>query len=582
MARRSGRRITASWIGAPDPAASRGTLAAVAAPGPAPRPPGRALLRLAGVLTQLTCGVCLLIGTIGLVLVQQTRAPYSVEVAGWLAAAMAGLVFGGLAYRGGPVSLAAAALIDAGFGVALVVMEYATLRGLLRILPASDVDVIADVLNAAGFVMLAGSVLCLAAVPQGRRFARWFREAAATRTAMSTARGFPPPPVPAYGTVLIIPADIAAGSRRRLYMVLGGLAIGVGAGVGVLVSSTTRGTGAASVSGGRAGSAGAGSAGAATAGKKDPAGKAGTAGAGRTGVAANSAGSAALSTGSAAGSPTTPAPPVAAPPSTGIATIEALLEATHVALSHPEPQTLAPLLVPAAFAIGIDADEVADGRDAVIAQIIADLGEMPDTGFAIAAKALAIGQDQHHAWIAEDIQVGAAGRPPRTYAVSALAAQLATGWQIIAMHWAIPVDDATAERAAILNTLPTPHPIADAGPGELRTAVRAAFASRAAFTAARSERADAFNYGSGGERARGPAVAKIFGRLRAALRLHDGARVAEVAPGIGWAAVNVDFTSKTRAATDVTQTFRVLAVLLKEGADWKIVQTQFSNGGPVR
>jgi len=36
------------------------------------------------------------------------------------------------------------------------------------------------------------------------------------------------------------------------------------------------------------------------------------------------------------------------------------------------------------------------------------------------------------------------------------------------------------------------------------------------------------------------------------------------------------------AATDVTQTFRVLAIMLKEGADWKIVQTQWSNGGPVR
>lgn len=36
------------------------------------------------------------------------------------------------------------------------------------------------------------------------------------------------------------------------------------------------------------------------------------------------------------------------------------------------------------------------------------------------------------------------------------------------------------------------------------------------------------------------------------------------------------------AATNLTQTFRVLAILLKEGADWRIVQTQWSHGGPIR
>jgi hypothetical protein len=32
----------------------------------------------------------------------------------------------------------------------------------------------------------------------------------------------------------------------------------------------------------------------------------------------------------------------------------------------------------------------------------------------------------------------------------------------------------------------------------------------------------------------------------------------------------------------VTQTFRVLAILIKDGRGWKIVQTQWSNGGPIR
>jgi len=101
---------------------------------------------------------------------------------------------------------------------------------------------------------------------------------------------------------------------------------------------------------------------------------------------------------------------------------------------------------------------------------------------------------------------------------------------------------------------------------------------------ARSEDPEAFNFGSApGERViGGAAIKRLFGRLRAELRLHDGARVAQVDANVGWAAVNVDFTSKSRAATDVTQTFRVLAVLLREGETWRIVQTHWSNGGPIR
>ena len=145
-------------------------------------------------LTQLTCGVCLLIGTIGLVLVQQNKTGSLAAVAAWLVTAMAGLVFGGLIYRGGVIAMLIAAAIDASFGVILIALEYDTLRQLLKILPASDVGTIGDALDVAGFTMAGAGGLCLIAVPQGLRFARWFRDAAATRTAMSTARGFPPLP----------------------------------------------------------------------------------------------------------------------------------------------------------------------------------------------------------------------------------------------------------------------------------------------------------------------------------------------------------------------------------------------------
>jgi ketosteroid isomerase-like protein len=57
-------------------------------------------------------------------------------------------------------------------------------------------------------------------------------------------------------------------------------------------------------------------------------------------------------------------------------------------------------------------------------------------------------------------------------------------------------------------------------------------------------------------------------------------RVVTAGP-IGFAALNAIYTAKGRAATDVSQTFRVLAVFLREDTTWKIVQTQFSNAGPI-
>src|SRR5262249_25745362 len=135
------RRITNSWVGNADledqnrsaELGPRSTLGAVAAPGSplTPRPPGRALLRVAGALTQLSCGACLLIGTIGLVLVEQNRTGGVATVAAWLVAAMAGLVFGGLIYRGGLVSMLIAAAVDGGFGLLLATFDRDALHRLL-------------------------------------------------------------------------------------------------------------------------------------------------------------------------------------------------------------------------------------------------------------------------------------------------------------------------------------------------------------------------------------------------------------------------------------------------------------------
>lgn len=632
------RRITTSWGGVPDPAAaprpgssprgglpptgpwspgsdpglatqnsaarreSRSTIASVAVPGPppTPHPPGRALLRIAGALTQLTCGACLLIGTIGLVLVEQNRTGGLAPAIAWLVTAMAGLVFGGLIYRGGLVSMLIAASIDAGFGIVLVTLEHDSLRRLLKILRPSDVAAIHDALVIAGFVMIGAGVLCLAALPQGIRYARWFRDAAVSRSAMSTARGFPPPPVPVRSAAFIIPAEDQPAVRRRLYLVLGGAAIGVGVAIGALVSSrrtepVRETTGAVAGSGPRVAVAGPGR------------GRGSGQGSGQ-GVGHGVGSSTAAATAPAIASGAQRAPevrgsdgPAADPRGAGtastvtvqpIGTVQDLMLAQHAAVARADRKALAGLVAAAAFGFGTGAGEVADGRDAVVAQIVHDLGEPPAGGFTIESKAIAIGEDHGHAWIAEQLEV-AAGREVRSFAVSELAAVIDGAWRVVAVHWGTPVADAAAQRLAILSRLPVPARIADRrdASGELDRAVRAAFASRAAFAEAHSERPDAFNYGSGGERAHGgAAIQRIFSKLKAQIRIHDGARVAtgeawdpaqKDAPRIGWAALNVDYTTRTRAATEVTQTFRVLAVLVKEDRGWKIVQTQWSNGGPI-
>jgi hypothetical protein len=537
----------------------------------------------------------LLIGTIGLVLVQQNKTGSLGAVGGWLATAMAGLVFGGLIYRGGLISMLVAAVIDAGFGVLLVTFEYDSLHKLLKILPASDVGTIAGGFTIAGYVMIGASVACLGAVPQGIAFARWFRAAAAARTTLSTSRGFPPP-VPARTSAYIIPAEDAPASRRRLYMVLGGFAIGIGAGIGVLVSSNRSATSTPSTKLGSAVAAtgtgtGSGS------GKPLP----GT-GSGRITqvttpkIEPRVASDAGIADPGIPGDARTLAPGAGGITIKPADTVQDLIAAQRAAIGKSDVKTLASLFTPTVFGFGVDAGEVAEGRAPVATQLAHDLGGLEDSpagGFTVDEKALSIGLERNHAWIAEELEVAAAGHEPRHFAITELAAAIDGKWMVVALHWATPVSDTIAQRLAIMKTMPVPQPIADRhdGSADLDQAVRAAFASRAAFAEARSERPDAFNYGSGGERAHGgTGIKRIFAKLKAQIRLHDGARVVagsawdpaqKTAPWIGWAAVNVDFTSKTRAATDVTQTFRVLAIMLKEGSDWKIVQTQWSNGGPI-
>ncbi|HSK01505.1 MAG TPA: nuclear transport factor 2 family protein [Kofleriaceae bacterium] len=552
------------------------------APAPAPR---RALLRLAGLLTQLLCAGCLLLGTIAFVLVQQNRTDGAGLVSLWAAAALMGLVFGGLMGRGGLISLVVCAVLDATLGIVLIAIEYDVLRALLTILPASDVATIADIVTVVGVVLLGAFALCLLAVPQALRYTRWMHAETEPRLAGSTARGFPPPPIRAsapHGSVWQLPivAPEESRSRRRMYFALAGFAIGFGAGIGVLVSSSSQ-----RPAGGGAG------AGAATAAAlaapalapRVPDGEGPETG-GAAGVTADSAPASGGASGAAITPPAAPAPPV-----------EDLIEAQRAALAKGDLAAVAGMLAPGVFGFGVDAGEAAEGKDAVEGQLRQDLGELVEGGAKVSVRYAKLGEAQNHAWIALELDVAARGRSTRRFAVTELAAWIGGAWQVVAWHWAVPVPDKAAERMAALGTKPAPKTISSAltGPKALEDAVRAAFASRRAFVAAWSEHPAGFNFGSGPrERIHGgAAVRRVFGKLSSKIRLHDGVRVIAAsawdpaqkdAPAIAFAAANVDYTTKTRAATDLTHTFRVLAVLLLEDGAWKLVQTQWSHGGPIR
>ncbi len=557
--------------------------------------PRRFLLRPAGVLTQLCAAVCLLLGTIAFVLVQQNKSAGVGLVVAWAIAAMVALVFGGLMARGGLVSLFVSAALDAAFGIVLLVIDYDTVRAILRVLPDSDVQMIADILVVAAVAMLVTSALCLASIGQARRYAKAFAEAvdaSQSSTALPTVpgggprqaahvdegptdpmapiipisaqtnRGWTPHKATGHTTMMIIrPPAEEARSRRRIYIALGGFAIGVGAGMGVLVSSNEKHPSSATTSSTGSGS-GSGSA---------------APGPGPVVVTSNpGAGS-----GSGSASELVPIAPAPTVP------IRTLITTQRDAITKGDARAYALTLSPTAFAFGIDGEDVIEGRVAIEEMLVKHLGDAPPGGFTVDSRFLAIGGQDNQAWTAEDLELSGGGIGTRRITITQLATFADGKWLVQAVHWGRPVADATAVRMAILGTLPRAAAIPNRhdGSADLDKAVRAAFATRQAFADARSEREDGFNFGSGpGERVvGGTAIKRLFGRLRAELTLDGGAaRVSETSKTVGWAAVNVVWTQKSSAATDVSQTFRVLAVLVREGDAWKIVQTHFSNAGPIR
>ena len=121
-----------------------------------------------------------------------------------------------------------------------------------------------------------------------------------------------------------------------------------------------------------------------------------------------------------------------------------------------------------------------------------------------------------------DLELTGKSLPARRIAITQLACPVNGAWQTVGWQWAAPVADSAAERMALLGTKPAVKAIATkADTKALESAVRAAFASKTALVDARSERPDAFNFGSGpNERSVGGSKIKsVFGSLRADIKL---------------------------------------------------------------
>jgi hypothetical protein len=493
-------------------------------------------LILAGLLTQLLGAAVFVLSLASIPIVHDLHGGTHAAIASVIAS-LAAIVCGTLVWRGRLIPLALATGLNVGLGIVLP-RGSSGIGALLRILPQGDVSAAEAVVTGGAIAMFAAAMLCLVALPSAIKLRRWARaemarpdyrqEPPEQRKLGSTLRGI--------GTMKLVPTQILRAvdaPPRSKPAVIFAVAIPLIA-IGIAVISATTGKKAAA--------------------KDDLGFGSGSA------VAAHST---PVAVPIVVDAPTVDAPPIEPP-------LEAFLDGFHTALGTGDPAALAPLFDDKAFAFGVDAHEVAEGRDAVAKLAIADVGKAP-----VAAKFHQVGREGDIAWVAEELKADG-----KTFVTTYVVGLGAAGWSIAAIHFAIAMPNTKAYQLARDGDLAVPDAIPDLhDESALAVAMRTAFASKASFVDARSTRADAFNFGSApSERlAGGDQIKKVFGRIRATVHLHDAVRVGMVGKLGGWGAANVDFTDADKDGTDVTQTFRVLAAWVNEPAGWRIVQTQWSN-----
>ena len=280
-----------------------------------------------------------------------------------------------------------------------------------------------------------------------------------------------------------------------------------------------------------------------------------------------------------------PAPPVAAITVVDATPVEDVVAASspeelvvlaRAAIADGDETRLAGLLAPAAFGHGIDASDVAYGGPAVAAMIARMFGRHGSpAGRAVTSTWSKIARDGDVAWIADELAVGR----PRNVMTSQLAFRDGNTWRIAAWHFGELVRNPVAARLAAAGKLPPPAALQNQfdDDHQVHDAFVAAFASKEAFAAAFSDRADALNLGSAPfERVLGgPAIKRWASRTNHAFRLQPEVTAGRVSDRVGWAAGNVEYTLRS------TQIYRVLVVLVRERAGWRIVLAQFTNAGPI-
>jgi ketosteroid isomerase-like protein len=490
------------------------------------RQPSRALLIAAGLSTQLLGAACLVLALASLPIVHDLHGGTKAALAS-VVASLGAIVCGTLVWRGRLIPLALATGLDVGLGIVLP-RGTSGIGALLRMLPQGDASTAETLVTIGAIALFVAAMLCLIAIPSAIQLRRWARAELARpdyvdepRTTGSTLRG--------WGTMKLVPTQvIRVDPARGKPIVIVAVAVPlIAVGIAVISASTGKGGGADDLGFGAA---------------------------------------------QVAAAPRIDAAPVSVPAPDAMAepSLDDFLARFHGALGGGDPAALAALLDPQAFGFGVDAHAVAEGADAVAKQVVADVG----TG-EVTATFHQVGREGDVAWSAEELRIGG-----KTFVTTAAIGLAPSGWTIHALHVSLAMPNAEAYRLAREGDLAVPDAIPDLhDESALAAAMRAAFASRTSFVEARSTRDDAFNFGSApGERlARGDAIRKVFGRIRATVHLHDAVRVGTIGTHGGWGAANVDFTDADKDGTDVTQTFRVLAVWLNESAGWRIVQTQWSN-----
>ena len=364
------------------------------------------------------------------------------------------------------------------------------------------------------------------------------------------------------------PTSAPARSRRGLVLALAGLAVGGVCVVAVLLADQGAGGAGAPSTGKASGSA-------ATA-------KA-TAGSTTKSAAPTAPASALVSPAAAPGTPAATAGEPTA--STALTSVEALLDALHLAVERSDASAVQQLLVPRAFAFAVKATGVHRTAEQVAAAFASDVGPAPSEGFTVTARGTTIGREGDHAWVAEELEVRGGGES-RTFAITLLAAAVQGSWRVVAWHWANRLPDETVARLAKAGDLPIPEGFDDQldAPDAAVEAFRSAFSSTESFALVVSGRDSTFNFGSApGERLRGGGtIRRVFKKLHADISIREGVMVTaagawdsrQVAdPDVAWGAANVEFsTSRMR------RILRVLAVLVREGQEWRVVQTQWSDG----